>query len=108
MFVAKVKGSSMEPTIQNGSFCVFKLEHGGSRNEKIVLVQSSKVDDPENGGQYTVKRYFSDKIHFDDGTWRHQRITLVPDNKKFKEIVLENVHPTEFKVLAEFVTCLSE
>jgi len=106
MFVAQVNGPSMEPTIRNGSYCVFKLERGGSRNEKVVLVQGRQVDDPENGGQYTVKRYFSEKLHFDDGTWRHKKITLVPDNHEFKEIILENVDPSEFRVIAEFVACL--
>jgi len=106
MFVAQVKGRSMEPTIRNGSYCVFKFERGGSRKGEVVLVQSSHIDDPENGGQYTIKRYLSEKEHSDDGTWRHKKITLVPDNREFKEIVLEDVDPTEFKVIAEFVDCL--
>jgi DUF2075 family protein len=106
MFVAQVKGRSMEPTISNGSYCVFQFERGGSRNEKVVLVQSNHFDDPENGGQYTVKRYFSEKEYSGDGTWRHKRITLVSDNPKFKDIVLEDVDPAEFKVIAEFVKCL--
>lgn len=106
MFIAQVKGHSMEPTIRDGSYCVFKFERGGSRNEKVVLVQSRYVHDPESGGQYTVKRYFSEKEHSDDGTWRHKRISLVPDNPNIKEIVLENIDPTQFKVVAEFVACL--
>lgn len=106
MFIAQVKGHSMEPTIHDGSYCVFKFERGGSRNEKVVLVQSRYVHDPESGGQYTVKRYFSEKEHSDDGTWRHKKITLVPDNPGFKEIILEAIDPTEFKVVAEFVVCL--
>ncbi len=106
MFVARVHGRSMEPTIQDGAYCVFKFEQGGSRNEKVVLVQSRHLDDPESGGQYTVKRYFSEKEFSEDGTWRHKRITLVPDNFRFKEIVLEAIDPAEFKAVAEFVTCL--
>src|SRR5207249_10401576 len=93
MFVAQVKGHSMEPTIRDGSYCVFQFEHGGSRKGKVVLVQSRHLDDPENDGQYTVKRYFSEKEHSDDGTWRHKKITLVPDNREFREIILENVDP---------------
>jgi DUF2075 family protein/phage repressor protein C with HTH and peptisase S24 domain len=106
MFVAQVKGRSMEPTIRDGSYCVFRFERGGSRNEKVVLVESRHVDDPDNGGQYTVKRYFSEKFHFDDGTWRHKKITLVPDNHEFREITLEDVDPSEFRVIAEFVACV--
>ncbi len=106
MFIAQVNGHSMEPTIPDGSYCIFKLERGGSRNEKVVLVQSRHIDDPESGGQYTVKRYFSEKEYSDDGTWHHKKITLVPDNSRFKEVVLRAIEPTEFKVVAEFVDCL--
>lgn len=108
MFVAQVKGHSMEPTIRDGSYCVFQFERGGSRKGKVVLVQSRHLDDPESDGQYTVKRYFSEKEHSDDGTWRHKKITLVPDNREFKEIVLKDVDPSEFKVIAEFVACLPQ
>src|SRR5712691_259877 len=108
MFVAQVKGHSMEPTIRDGSYCVFQFERGGSRKGKVILVQSRHLDDPENDGQYTVKRYFSEKEHSDDGTWHHKKITLVPDNREFKEIVLKDVDPSEFKVIAEFVACLPQ
>ncbi len=106
MFVAQVNGRSMEPRIRDGSYCVFQFERGGSRNGKVVLVKSSHVDDPENGGLYTVKRYFSEKEYSDDGTWRHKKITLVPEHREFKDIVLEDVDPAEFRVIAEFVDCL--
>jgi hypothetical protein len=106
MFVAKVDGRSMEPTIKDGSYCVFKFERGGSRNEKVVLVYGKGVANSENGGDFTVKRYFSEKLHFDDGTWRHKKITLVPDNREFNDIVLQNIDPAEFRVIAEFVACL--
>ncbi|MFC1678690.1 DNA/RNA helicase domain-containing protein [Elusimicrobiota bacterium] len=103
MFIAQVKGKSMEPTIKDGSYCIFRLESGGSRNGKAVLIQSNKVEDPENGGKYTVKRYFSEKTNFPDGTWRHKRITLSPDNREYPDIILEDIDPAEFIVVAEFV-----
>lgn len=106
MFVAQVKGRSMEPTIRDGSYCVFQFERGGSRNGKVVLVRSSHIEDPEDGGEYTVKRYFSEKEYSDDGTWRHKKITLVPDNREIKEITLTDVSPAKFKVIAEFISCL--
>ena len=88
----------MEPSIPNGSYCVFRLDPGGTRNGKVVLVQSQHIDDPENGGKYTVKRYSSEKNLFPDGTWNHKIITLSPDNKTYKNIDAES-----FKVIAEFV-----
>jgi type I restriction enzyme R subunit len=38
MFIAQVVGRSMEPTIPDGSFCLFRFERGGSRNGLVVLV----------------------------------------------------------------------
>ncbi len=106
MFIARVIGKSMEPTIRDGSYCVFKSYKGGSRNELVVLVESGLVSDPENNQRYTVKRYHSEKEFFDDGTWVHKKIVLSPDNKAFDNIELENVDPENFRVVAEFVVVL--
>jgi uncharacterized protein len=103
MFVAQVVGKSMEPMISDGSYCIFLSDRGGSRNGKVVLVESRNLTDPETSQKYTVKRYSSEKELFDDGTWRHKKITLSPDNKSFEAIVLENVSADEFRVVAEFV-----
>lgn len=69
MFVAKVKGRSMEPLIKDGSWCVFRKEKGGTRNGKVVLVESRHISDPDEGRRYTVKVYHSEMEYFDDGTW---------------------------------------
>ncbi|MBI5023453.1 MAG: DEAD/DEAH box helicase family protein [Candidatus Omnitrophica bacterium] len=106
MFIAQVVGKSMEPTIKNDSWCLFRPDQGGSRNGKIVLVESRKITDPETRMSFTIKRYHSEKEHFPDGTWIHKKITLSPDNKDFDDIVLENVREDEFHVVAEFVTIL--
>ena len=39
--------------------------------------------------------------------WRHKKIILSPDNKEFKDIVLENVSGEDFRVVAEFLEVLS-
>jgi uncharacterized protein len=93
----------MEPTIPDGSYCIFRSERGGSRNGKVVLVESKQVADRETNQTYTVKRYSSEKELFDDGTWQHKKITLSPDNKNFEDIVLEKVPGEDFRVVAEFV-----
>jgi len=108
MFVAKVKGRSMEPMIEDGSWCVFAFDKGGSRNGKVVLVESRHISDPEGGARYTVKTYRSEIEHFDDGTWRHKKIVLSPKNPKFSDIVIENVEAAAFRVAAEFVACLPD
>jgi hypothetical protein len=106
MFVAKVVGKSMEPTIPDGSYCVFRYDKGGSRNGLVVLVECHLISDPETTRQFTIKRYKSEKEFFDDGTWRHKKIILSPDNKDFKDIVLEDVPAVEFRVIAELVAIL--
>jgi len=93
----------MEPTIPDGSYCIFRFERGGSRNGKVVLVESRQVIDAEINQKYTVKRYSSEKEYFDDGTWQHKKITLSPDNRKFEDIVLGKVSGEDFRVVAEFV-----
>ena len=106
MFIAQVVGKSMEPTIPDGSWCLFQLERGGSRNGLVVLVESRMVSDPETHQSFTIKRYRSEKEDLGNGQWRHKRIILAPDNKAFKDIVLENVSGDDFKVVAEFVEVL--
>src|SRR5699024_958636 len=65
-FVCKVVGESMNEVIPNGSFCLFKKNPAGSRNGKIVLVQHHSITDPDNGGTYTVKTYYSEKTQKGD------------------------------------------
>ncbi len=102
-FIAKVVGKSMEPTIPDGSYCIFRFERGGSRNGLVVLVESRLVTDPETSQKFTIKRYKSEKEQLSDGQWRHKRIILSPDNKGFHDIVIESVSENDFRVVAEFI-----
>ena len=106
MFIAKVVGKSMESTIPDGSYCIFRFDQGGSRNGKIVLVESRQVTDPETNQKFTVKRYRSEKKKIEGDQWRHKKIILSPDNKDFDDIVLENVSEDDFRVVAEFISIL--
>lgn len=106
MFIARVKGRSMEPLIPDGAYCVFRKDPGGSRDGKVVLVECADLRDPDTGARYTVKKYKSEKELLDDGSWRHTRITLSPANPDFADIVLENVPGHAFRVAAEFVAVL--
>jgi hypothetical protein len=38
-FVARVDGRSMEPTIPDGAYCLFRVDRGGSREGKLVLAR---------------------------------------------------------------------
>ncbi|MHB1665316.1 MAG: type ISP restriction/modification enzyme [bacterium] len=81
MFIAKVVGKSMEPTIPDGSYCVFRFERGGSRNGKIVLVESKRfVADPAINQKFTVKRYRSEKVNINQSL--DDRSALAPDGTR--------------------------
>ncbi len=105
LFVAQVVGRSMEPTIPDGSYCLFRGPVEGTRQGKIVLVQLRDGVDPETGQRYTVKRYRSEKTAIGD-SWRHEKIFLEPLNPAFAPIVLTGDDEGELQVLAEFVQVL--
>lgn len=108
MFIAQVVGRSMEPTIPDGSWCLFRFERGGSRNGLIVLVESRQVADPETHLSFTIKRYHSEKENLGGEQWQHKKIILSPDNKEFKDIVLQNIAGDDFRVIAEFLEVLAK
>jgi len=102
MFVAQIQGRSMEPLIQDGSLGVFRSEVVGSRQGKLVLVESLGRGDND---RYTVKRYSSEKMQREDGTWTHERIRLEALNPEFESWDLD---PEEdrYHIVAEFVRVL--
>ena len=105
MFVAQVVGRSMEPGIEDGSYCLFAAPVTGSRQGRTVLVQLRDATDPETGHRYTVKRYESEKVRVGD-SWRHTKITLKPTNPAYAPIVLEDVKKEAVQVIAELVETL--
>lgn len=86
-FAVHAKGDSMLPKIKDGDFCIFEWYTAGSRNGEIVLTQSSEYDS-EYGGRYTIKRYHSEKTVTDEG-WRHASVQLLPLNKDYEPIELD-------------------
>lgn len=105
MFVAQVVGRSMEPTIPDGSWCLFRGPVEGSRQGKTVLVQLLDATDPETGQHYTVKRYKSEKAT-DGDAWRHETITLEPVNPEFDSIVFTDGDEGGLTVHAELLEVL--
>jgi SOS-response transcriptional repressor LexA len=104
-FLAQVVGESMNRRIPNGSWSLFREPSGGSRNGKVVIVQSRDIQDPETGGQYTVKIYRSEKAESED-SWSHRSIRLEPDSMdfNFKPLTLDPDTMNEFRVIGEFIT----
>ena len=106
VFVARVVGKSMEPTIPDGAHCMFRAPVEGTRQGKIVLAQMRESMDPENGQRYTVKHYESDKAR--EGTsWRHTEIRLRPANPDYDAIVLTGADDGAVQVVAEVIEVLS-
>lgn len=107
-FVARVVGESMNKRIPNGSWCLFNINPGGTRQGKTVLVQHRNIDDPDTGGHYTIKLYESEKVASEEGGWRHSRITLRPDStdNNYEPIVFEDADAEELTVIAELVAVL--
>ena len=106
MFVAQVVGTSMEPAIPDGSFCLFSAPVTGTRQGKTVLVQLRDAIDPETGERYTVKGYESEKVAA-DGSWHHAKITLKPINPGFEPIQLTAADEGQVQVIAELVEVLA-
>jgi DUF2075 family protein len=104
-FVARVDGDSMNKRIPPGAWCLFHFNPQGTRNGKIVVVQHRRISDPELGGQYTIKRYKSEK-HFGEDGVVNSVIVLKPEstNDRHEAIVLSAEDAEEMVVVAEFLT----
>ena len=98
MFVAHIRGRSMEPRIPDGSLCIFRRKVVGSREGRLVLVRNSELADET---QYTVKRYRSEKVLSEDG-FRHTRIRLESLNPGYPSWDLDP-DEAKYEIIAEFV-----
>lgn len=107
-FVARVEGRSMEPTIPDGSYCLFRADRGGSRQGKLVLVWHRGSTDPALGGEFSVKKYASRKLENADGTWSHREIRLEPLNPDpaYRPLVFDPTAEGDIRVIGEFLCTL--
>jgi SOS-response transcriptional repressor LexA len=103
MFVARVTGTSMDPLIPDGSWCLFRPCPAGSREGRIVLVQLGTDGAGEHGGRFTVKKYHSEKTVTADG-WRHDRIQLLPVNPAFEPIEVEPENAGDLMIVGEYLS----
>jgi len=105
MFIARVRGHSMEPKIKDGSWNLFRPCPHGSREGRIVLVQFNSMGDPENGGRFTVKKYHSAKT-FSEDAWQHDCIELLPLNPDYAPIPVASHEGPEMVVVGEWVASI--
>ncbi len=108
LFACRVVGESMNKIIPNGANCLFRLNPGGSRNGKIVLVECADTQDGDAGSRYTVKEYESIKVDTEVGL-RHQQIRLKPRSTDPNFVTLEISDDDEYRyrVVGEFVCVIS-
>lgn len=106
LFVSRVVGESMNRRIPNGSWCLFRANPGGTRQGKIVVVQHRSIEDPDHGGGYTIKLYYSEKLEA-YGDVVNERVVLKPQTNAFgyKDIVLED-ELEDIVVVGEFLAVL--
>lgn len=108
-FIARVTGKSMEPTIPDGSYSLFRADRGGGRDGKLVLVWHRGCTDPGLGGEFSVKKYESTKVVSPDGSWTHREIRLKPLNRDpaYQDLVFHPDAEGDLRIIGEFV-CLVE
>jgi superfamily II DNA or RNA helicase len=106
-FACKVIGESMNKRIQNGSICIFKKYAGGSRSNKILLIENRDIQDPDFNSAFTVKTYASQKSVTEEG-WEHLEILLKPNSfdSSYKDIVINEGNANEMNVIGEFISVL--
>lgn len=108
MFVCRAVGRSMEPTIRDGDYVVFRAKPTGTRQGKIVLAQYRGPADPDTGGAFTVKKYSSEKRGGQEGEWRHAKVLLSPINPDYEPIAIPESDAQQVEIVAEFVTVLHD
>src|ERR1017187_2030397 len=77
MFAVQARGTSMQPRIDDGDWCIFVPDPGGTRNYRLVLVEDRNKSGVE---RYTLKKYRSKIDQRSDGTWVHSEIAMWPLN----------------------------
>lgn len=107
-FVAQVVGESMNLVIPNGAWCLFRLNPGGTRQGKIVVVQHQGFEDEGNGVRLTIKRYRSVKKKGGNDEAENAQVMLLPesDRPEFEPMVFDADDADELRVVAEFLQVL--
>lgn len=105
IFACHVVGESMNEIIPDGAICLFRLNPGGSRNGKIVLVECADTQDGDTGSRYTIKEYQSFKTRTEDGI-ENLRILLKPRSTNSALAAIELSKEDEehrYRVVGEFL-----
>lgn len=105
-FAAYVKGESMEPRITNGALCLFRRYMGGSRQNRIFLLQARGLKDTETGESFVIKKYVRQTAPRKSEDDEPSVIHLVSENPRFSPVVLVGVTDEQIQTIAEFIKVL--
>lgn len=106
-FIVQAKGDSMIPQIQDGDYCVFQANPGGSRNKEIMLFEIPNRDD-NYGGSYTIKKYTRVRTIDEDDESVMVELRLVPLNPKYQPMVYDESSGSDIKAAGVFKYRFSE
>lgn len=105
MFVARVRGRSMEPMIPDGAWCLFRLASLAEAGPRPMLVRLLGEDG--ESGRFTVKDIQPEWQTSEDGVKECVALTLTPRNKAYPTQRLERgTRPLEVQVVAELLEVL--
>lgn len=97
-FIARIEGDSMEPTIADGAWCLFRRCRQTPPNGGVVLVERER-DEGGGGGRYVVKRLHAWRRTDDGGV----QVSLHSDNGAYPPIEWRGESEDDVHVLAQFV-----
>lgn len=104
MFIAQIVGDSMNRRIPNGTWALFALDAGGSRQGKMVLAERNALGDAEDSGRYTLKFYDARKRESAEGI-EYQSVSLRPDSTdpRYRPIDINLDDPDRARIIALLV-----
>jgi hypothetical protein len=108
MFVAKVFGDAMHPTIPANAYCLFRRRKPGREPDgDIVLIRDAAIHDPHAGGIWTVRRCVPGKSPEATEGQMHYTYELRPDNDNYPALIVTVGKPEDLDVRAEFVAVVA-
>lgn len=105
-FASFVTGESMEPKIEDGALCLFRRYTGGTRQNRIFLVQARGLKSHETGESFVVKKYLRQTPRRESDEDPSSVVHLISENPRFPPIVLVGLNDEEIETIAEFVRVL--
>jgi hypothetical protein len=103
MFVARISGDAMEPSVQAGSYCLFCKARDELPAGEIVLVRHPKINDPHSGGNWTIRRATFTGAAVETDAWKHGQVKLEADALTESTITIDLTESSDIEVFGEFV-----